>query len=91
MNLDDWSHYFYLFPAVDVNNATEITASKPVSQPNINHGQQKLGAEEFLPVESYNGKRRSHPLSPSRSKTPIDSTRAQTMSQYESLEASDHI
>ncbi len=85
MSLED---YFYLFNVLDIDNSSELLASKPSTQPNINYGSEKISVEEFLPNES---KRRATPLIPIRSKTPIDSTRAQTMSQYDLLEASDHI
>jgi hypothetical protein len=92
MNSAGWDHNIYLFHRLDFNNDTEIIAAKPSSQPNINIEHEKLKAEEFLPLGNQDTKRRSSPsISPARNKTPVDSTRAQTMSQYDLLEASDYI
>lgn len=63
--------------------------SRPSTQPNVQQkSHDKLSVEEFLPMDA--GKRR--PKSPSRSNTPVmENTRSQTMSHYESLDASDHM
>ena len=85
--------YLYYFDLLDSGSVIEAQAAKPGSQPNSSSKSSnldKISVEEFLPVEKQSS-RRSVPMSPQRNKTPIESTRAQTMSQYDMLDASDHI